>query len=78
MTDVFVKQRNRDTDTLGEVMGGWGGGGEFIMSFAGKWMELGINEISQTQKEKKCHLLPFRCGILICTHDVTAMGTVWD
>lgn len=55
-----------------------GGGVEFIMSFAGKWMELGINEISQTQKEKKCHLLPFRCGILICTHDVTAMGTVWD
>lgn len=30
-----------------------GGGVEFIMSFAGKWMELGINEISQTQKEKK-------------------------
>lgn len=27
MTDVFVKQRNRDTDTLGEVMGGWGRGG---------------------------------------------------
>lgn len=29
------------------------------MSFAGKWMELGINEISQTQKEKNvtCFLL---------------------
>lgn len=38
MTDVFVKQRNWDADTLGEVMGGWG---EFIMLFAGKWMELG-------------------------------------
>lgn len=71
----FVKQRSRDTDTLGEVCEDVGDGGGLVVSFAGKWMEWRINGISQTQKEK-CHLLPLRCGIWLYTPDTTTMGTV--
>lgn len=62
---------------MGEVCEDVGGGrGESsLCHFQEKWMELRIDGISQTQKEK-CHLLPLRHGIWLYTHDATKMGTV--